>query len=56
MADHRVPSQQANPISAAANAYPHPAFNQLQGQVRRFALLTVQLIVIRSRLTMCIVL
>ena len=54
MADHRVPSQQANPISA--NAYPHPAFNQLQGQVRRFALLTVQLIVIRSRLTMCIVL
>ncbi|KAN0131300.1 hypothetical protein V8E53_010880 [Lactarius tabidus] len=30
MADHRVPSQQANPISA--NAYPHPALNQFQGQ------------------------
>ena len=53
MADHRVSSQQANPISA--NAYPHPAFNQLQDQVR-FALLTIQLIIIRSRLTMYIVL
>ncbi|KAN0131298.1 hypothetical protein V8E53_010878 [Lactarius tabidus] len=30
MANHQVPSQQANPISA--NAYPHPALHQLQGQ------------------------
>ncbi|KAN0131302.1 hypothetical protein V8E53_010882 [Lactarius tabidus] len=30
MADHQVPSQQANPI--LANTYPHPALHQLQGQ------------------------
>ncbi|KAN0131811.1 hypothetical protein V8E53_010339, partial [Lactarius tabidus] len=30
MADHRVTSQQADPI--LANAYPHPAPHQLQGQ------------------------
>ena len=49
MGDHRVPSQQANPISA--NPYPHPALHRLQGQVRRLGRLTRR----RRRLTMCIV-
>ena len=50
MADHRVPFQHANPLSA--NAYPHPALNQLQGQVRRVMFLTVvSFIVVHPRPT-----
>ena len=39
MADHRIPSQQANPI--LENAHPHPALHQVQGQVRHVVILTV---------------
>ena len=53
MADHRVPSQEANPM-VLANTYPHPylAPHQLHGQVRRVAFLTATH---RHCLTMCIV-
>ena len=50
MADRRVPFQHANPISE--NAYPHPASNRLQGQVRRVAFLIMSLVVVvHSRAT-----
>ena len=39
MAEHRVPSQQANPI--LADAHPHPALHQVQGHLRHVAFLIV---------------
>src|SRR6266702_281958 len=43
MADHRVPSQQANHISA--NTFPHPAFHP-HGHVQRVAFLAVSLTIV----------
>jgi hypothetical protein len=44
MADHRVPSQQANAI--LEHIYPRPDLHQLQVQVRRVASLTAPFLVV----------